>query len=439
MTAFDRFDPFERRITEAIDEIAAARPPEYLTDILRLTARSSQRPRWTFLERWLPVDTTLPRLAFGGRVPLRALVVVMLLAALLAASLAFYIGSQQRLPAPFGPAANGDLLYAVDGDLYARNPLTGGQRLVIGTEGEQFAATYSPSGEYITYATASAEGDQFMVATADGSNPRQLALIPATGNATAAWAPNSKSVAFIYDVRGNPQLSLVTLGGDTTVVALDGLIPLDVAYAPPIGDRLLIRARVVATVQVGLFSMKLDGSDRRTIVSPATSGYGVQFTRSGAVFAPDGRTIAYNGIDPVTMPDGSIVERFRAHLVNADGTNDRALPAPSDPTVEENWPAFSPDGKSIAVQRWRTYNGAFAGEGWTAIMPADGTQAARDIGPHFTDDEDTALSKLWAPDGSRLVIVVGSKQEVYSIDPASGIAEPLPWTNALPDWQRRAP
>ena len=43
MTAVDRFDPFERRITEAIDEIALARRPDYLDDILRLTARSPQR------------------------------------------------------------------------------------------------------------------------------------------------------------------------------------------------------------------------------------------------------------------------------------------------------------------------------------------------------------------------------------------------------------
>jgi hypothetical protein len=45
MTAFEPFDPFARRITEAIDEIAEARPPAYLDDVLRLTARTSQRRR----------------------------------------------------------------------------------------------------------------------------------------------------------------------------------------------------------------------------------------------------------------------------------------------------------------------------------------------------------------------------------------------------------
>lgn len=56
MTAFDQFDPFERRIATAIDEIAIARQPDYLDDVFQQTARSSQRPRWTFPERWISVN-----------------------------------------------------------------------------------------------------------------------------------------------------------------------------------------------------------------------------------------------------------------------------------------------------------------------------------------------------------------------------------------------
>ncbi|MEO8462025.1 MAG: hypothetical protein ABI555_02340 [Chloroflexota bacterium] len=59
MTAFDHFDPFERRITEAIDEIAEARRPEYLDAVLQRTARTAQRPRWLFPERWMHVNRKL--------------------------------------------------------------------------------------------------------------------------------------------------------------------------------------------------------------------------------------------------------------------------------------------------------------------------------------------------------------------------------------------
>jgi len=56
MTAIDRFDPFERRITEAIVEIAAERQPDYLDSVFQVTARSRQRPRWALPERWLNVN-----------------------------------------------------------------------------------------------------------------------------------------------------------------------------------------------------------------------------------------------------------------------------------------------------------------------------------------------------------------------------------------------
>jgi Tol biopolymer transport system component len=438
MTAFDRFDPFERRITEAIDEIAVARVPDYLNDVLQLTARSSQRPRWSFPERWFNVDTAFARPAFARRVPVRSLLILALVGLLAAVALAAYVGSRHRVPLPFGPAANGDLLYPVGGDIYARDPSTGAQHLVIGAAGEQFAASYSPNGEAITYVTSSAEGDHFMAARADGSNPQQLALIPSSGNATAAWAPDSRSVAFIYDVGGYPELSIVSLSGGTSVIALDGIIPLDVAYAPPNGDRLLLRAHEVGSQRVGLYTMNLDGSDRKTIVEPAETSYGIQYTRSGAVFSPDGKTIAYNGIDSVKMPSGEVVARFRVHLMNADGTNNRPVPAPDDPSVEENWPVFSPDGSSLLVLRWTSPNGVIGANGWIATMPADGSQKARDLGSHFTDQTDTLISKSWSPDGSRILVVVASKHQVYSADPVSGGFELLPWTTELPDWQRLA-
>jgi len=59
MTTIDRFDPFERRITDAIHEIAAERRPDYLDAVFEATARSRQRPRWAFPERWIPVNRLL--------------------------------------------------------------------------------------------------------------------------------------------------------------------------------------------------------------------------------------------------------------------------------------------------------------------------------------------------------------------------------------------
>ncbi|MCJ7710264.1 MAG: kelch motif-containing protein, partial [Chloroflexi bacterium] len=87
MTTFDRFDPFEQRITAAIDEIAAPRRPDYLEDILRQTARTSQRPRWRLLVTHSAGPISSQR---GHRVRLALLlgllIVGMIAAALLAGS-----------------------------------------------------------------------------------------------------------------------------------------------------------------------------------------------------------------------------------------------------------------------------------------------------------------------------------------------------------------
>ena len=139
-----------------------------------------------------------------------------------------------------------------------------------------------------------------------------------------------------------------------------------------------------------------------------------------------------------TGADGQPFEHFRVHLVNADGTNDRAVPGPTNAGIEEYWPAFSPDGKWLLVARWTFVDGVPGATGWIAITPADGSQLARDIGPRFEDDEDTGITKVWSPDSSRILMVVASRHEVYSVDPVSGASELLPWTTELPDWQRRA-
>ena len=63
MTPFDRVEP---RIPELMSELAPARVPDYLDDMLRQTARSRQRSARLSLERWLPVGVTARTDTFGG-------------------------------------------------------------------------------------------------------------------------------------------------------------------------------------------------------------------------------------------------------------------------------------------------------------------------------------------------------------------------------------
>ena len=136
MTTFDRFDPFERRIGNALEAIEPMQSLPYLDHVFQQTARTRQRPRWSFIERWFTVDTTVARPMFGQRVPIRTLLLLALIAAMVA-SAAFYFGTRKRLPLPYGPADNGVLVYGFNGDLYARDTVLGGPRLLISAPGNQ--------------------------------------------------------------------------------------------------------------------------------------------------------------------------------------------------------------------------------------------------------------------------------------------------------------
>lgn len=436
MTAFDRFDPFERRIGDAIDEIAAARRPDYLDDVFRQTARSAQRPRWTFPERWLPVDTTLTRSGLARRIPMRPILVLVIIAALIVASLAFYIGSRAKLPAPFGPAANGSIAYMAGGDIYVRDSLTATPRLLIGGDGDQQLEAYSPDGTWLAYYTEHPDGYHFMAARADGSDARELALVPVAGNSQAAWSPDSRRIAFIYDVKSVPKLSIVTLS-DTTTTAIDlgNLLPTAVSWSAPDGQVLLLRARTDATVITDLYTVQPDGSALRAFGLPGTSGFGTGYTLSGPTWAPDGGSIAFNSIEPST---GTLSSHFRIAVVAPDGSGFRDMPAPSDPKIQEGWPLYSPDGKWILVHRWVFKSDSPTAQGWLAIMPADGSAPAHDIGPRIDGGEDTGLIKSWSPDGSVVLMRSDGTQKSYSIDPVSGTFEQLTWSFELPLWQRVA-
>jgi Tol biopolymer transport system component len=436
MTASDRFDFIDSRIAGAIEELAAASRPDYINDVLKVTAAHRQRPRWTFLERLLPMDTAIRRPMGLRRVPLRPLV-VLLLVILAAAAAAVYVGSRPRVPAPFGVADNGAVLYTSSGDLYIRDGLDTTGHVLIGGDEPVLAPAWSPDGQWFSYVRTTASGDAFMVARADGSGAHELARIPRTGNAQAAWRPDSQAIALIYDVRGVATLSIAFVDGSPTQkVKLGILIPSEVSWRPPDGSELLLRVmRPDNNERIDLATVRPDGSNLHLFGLPSKLLIGPDWDNTGATWAPDGSRIAYNQV--VANPGGTNGATFRVHLINPDGTGDVAAPSPQDGLdIQENWPIFSPDGRSILVHRWTWNTESAKGEGWLAVMPADGSAPARDIGPTISGGEDTGLTKAWSPDGTQVLLRAENTQQVYAIDPETGGFDPIYWTAELPEWQR---
>jgi Tol biopolymer transport system component len=432
MTTFDRFDPFERRIGAALEGLAPPQRLDYLDDVFRQTARTAQRPRWSFLERWLNVDTTLARpMLFGRRVPIRSLLLLAVLAALLAAT-AVYVGTQKKLPAPFGPAANGQLLFGADGDIYARDSLAADPRLLIRAEGEQGGPAHSPDGQLFAYDSIESGAGHVWVANADGTQPRQVLERAFTGQ-SFAWAPDSRSMAIVTHA-SKPELWIAQADGSgARLVEIEGLYPWEATWDPQRPGVLLVRAEEKLTKAIDLYFVDLSGSILSKIDLEGDMLNGAQYEFSGVAISPDGNTIAFNSVEAVEPP----FNRFRVHTMGRDGSNDRLIPAPLETLYSQAWAQFSPDGSWIAMESWAT--GA-DGSSETrisrlAVAPADGSGVARWLGPSAPGQ---TLVTTWSPDGTRILLCIRERGEVYAIDPVTGSAERVPGLSDLPDWQRVA-
>ena len=80
------------------------------------------------------------------------------------------VGSQRRVPAPFGPAANGVVVYATaSGDIATVDPATGLTTTIVAGPEPDRAPTFSRDGTRIAFIRQVAGGDEVYVV--DASRP----------------------------------------------------------------------------------------------------------------------------------------------------------------------------------------------------------------------------------------------------------------------------
>ena len=117
---------------------------------------------------------------------------VALLVIALAVGAAVVVGSQPRpLPAPFGPAANGQLVYP-DGDICRARHSTAAPRTIIGgpTSDSGPLSRRTARGSTFLRGRSASDGADLWVADADGSNARRLAG-PFRTIGWAEWSPQA--------------------------------------------------------------------------------------------------------------------------------------------------------------------------------------------------------------------------------------------------------
>jgi hypothetical protein len=418
---------FEQDLPALLADLYVGMSPDYRDDLFEQTATHRQRPAWTFLERWLPMSVATRRLPIAP-VPWRMIGVLALVIALAAAALLLTAGSQRRhLPPPLGPAANGPLMFSTNGDLFERDGFTGAIRPLLTDPATDDSAGHMPDGQHIVFLRHDGTSAYLMAVAADGTNPVRL-LPQSVSDLWMQSSTDSQRLAISATVDGRRILQIVGIDGtNLSTVPLGDLRPLDFQWRPPDDRELLLRA-MRPDGSVDLFTIRPDGSDVQALGLHGSGLMGPDADFSGAGWNQSGTRIWYNAVerDPTTG-DG----QFRIHLVHPDGSGDIRLPAPPD-GVNQAWAQSSPDGKTILVQRFR-FNPA---EVWLALLPADGSGPAREIGRHHFSADGTSLDMGWSPDGRQILLYDG-RTDFVSIDPTTGLETKIDWPlDAIPDWRR---
>ena len=436
MTAADRFD---RLFADMLADVAQPAYPDYIDDVLDVATRRPQRPAWTFPERWLPMRTLAESVPFAPRLPWRALAIVALLALLVAvALLAIAIGTQPRLAPPFGPAANGQIAYMVDGDIYARAGIDGPAQVIVGGDALDVYPFFARDGSRFAFFRIDREGTdtlpeiaRLFVADPDGTGQR-VVFGPASF-LDAAWSPNGDELAVLEEIDGDRRLSIVDVDtGSARTLPFEGEILGRVFWRPPDGHELVFLARP-SLLAPGFYAMGADGTAPRRISGEGTT---IRETNNIAL-TPDGRRLVYSSFDDVITI--RLVD-LETGDVQVFGRN----MAPLGPgQVHAGGVQISADGKTLVFGRY--WDEDFQEERinhqiWTASIDGDGSDAVP-ISPVLrTQSGRDPFLVLLAPDGSQVLVHHLDTEDSWITDFA-GIRQQEVDLGSFydTDWQRMAP
>jgi dipeptidyl aminopeptidase/acylaminoacyl peptidase len=429
-------DAFERKVSDWLHADAEHRIPDHLDAVLRLTSAERQRPAWSSLERWLPVDTT-----FAGRLapPMRPAwpLIVVLLLAVFAAAIVF-VGTRQRLPAPYGPADNGSILYSAHGDIFIANLDGSASQPLIGGPDDDVAPVVSHDGtRFVWFRKVSIDGYVPHVANFDGTDVRVLTERQLREPSSADWSPDGTQILVLHKVAGKTTASIVAADGSRNMdhLELGAVEPESPMWRPPDGREIVFRG--ASFDGVALYAIGADNNDLRRI-APLKSSEGAMCLEGcylGLRLSPDGTRVTFwhnMAADLATYQEG---RKSEVHVLDLRTGEDFRIGY--DPkSRHELLPKFSPDGESVLFVRFPV-----DGDAELLIAAADGSDVARQIGPSQRWGSDVSQMSEpafeFSPDGRKIILASGADRRMQVIDIASGNIE-LGEYAEFPAWQRVA-
>jgi len=208
---------FDQLMSTWLDERAHGPAADPVLDLaLSRTRRARPLPGWLLPERWLRGHRVQP-LETGPRLAPILLVLGLLLALVVAIAL---VGSQRRLPPPFGLAAPGVVAFVADGDLWTANP-DGSNRVRLTTDPRiDGFPVFSRDGTRIAFKRLPVDSSRpdwedwgdVAVADADGSHP--IILDPDVHSPSPmSWSGDGRFIVYSRSVDGVDQVFIAATDG----------------------------------------------------------------------------------------------------------------------------------------------------------------------------------------------------------------------------------
>jgi TolB protein len=234
----------------------------------------------------------------------------------------------------------------------------------------------SPDGARIAFLSDRTGAPGIFVISATGENEVQVTHWQ-TEVSSPSWSRDGAQICFAaFD--GKSTTRIYSINPDGTNQRQIGQVPGQGADISPDGKQAVYNTSGSWT-STKLSVSNLDGSGARQI----TDGSSIAWNRR---WSPDGRTIAFSGRDSAG--------NLQVFLMKADGTELRQLTMASPSEGGAQVPAWSPDGRQIAMQ---VNKGKNYSEVWITDVSTGSTRK-------FSHKEHEYLDEwpVWFPDGRRL-------------------------------------
>jgi len=225
---------------------------------------------------------------------------------------------------------------SVQGDIYVRDFAGSSATRITNVAGEEMNPTWSPDATTIAFSrNVGTEMNPLIdlhVMNPDGTGETNLTNNHSHFDVMADWSPDGMWILFASDRAGNHDLWRMRPDGSDPQQLTDSIDEEWGAAWSPDGSTIAFCSGLSVS---SLWLMDADGSNQRSLPAAVDA--------CGPSWSPDGSRIAYQSFTSMSMD---------IWIIDADGTN--PVNVTNDPLNYYHTPAWSPDGSRIAFERLDT-------------------------------------------------------------------------------------